>query len=151
MVATDLLVDNFTVSASHAIWSSLAVARFGRFNFQVVTGPLHREQNTSIRFVSDQSQQSSVVDVTLGEGQSAISGGARVAHDRASRNASCRSGPAWRSTKSRSVSGTSRPSISLRDWISRAISFETSCAQCSSVLKATTRSGSLYCPESDRR
>src|SRR5258707_15008492 len=37
--------------------------------------------------------------------------------------------------------------MSQRIWISRAISSETSRDQCSSVLKATTRIGSLNCPD----
>jgi hypothetical protein len=56
--------------------------------------PLDGAQDASIRFVGGQSQQSSVLDVRLGEGQSAISDGARAAHVLASRKASCRSGPA---------------------------------------------------------
>ena len=37
--------------------------------------------------------------------------------------------------------------MSERVWISRAIVFETSSDQCSNVLNATTRTGSLNCPD----
>jgi hypothetical protein len=77
-----------------AILVILAAARFDRdFDF-VVTGMLDIEQDTTIRFVREQSQQSRVLDVRLGKGQSAISDGAGVGHDYASRSVSCRSGPA---------------------------------------------------------
>jgi hypothetical protein len=41
----------------------------------IVTGRLDGAQDASIRFVGEQSQQSRILDVWLGESQSAISGG----------------------------------------------------------------------------
>src|SRR5450631_3902587 len=62
----------------------------------------------------------------------------------ASRSESCRSCPIWRSIKALIDDGISRRARSKRRMISRAISSEASSAQCSAVLNATTRSGSLY-------
>jgi hypothetical protein len=77
-----------------AILIILSAARFDRdFDF-VVTGVLDREQDASIGFIRDPPQQLSPIIVLLGESQSAVSDGARAGHGVASRNASCRSGPA---------------------------------------------------------
>jgi hypothetical protein len=90
-----------------AILVILATARLDwDFDF-VVTRVLDGEQDASIRFVGEQLQQPGVLNVRLGKGQSTVSDGARAGHGHASRNASCRSGPAKLPTKSRSVSGTS--------------------------------------------
>jgi len=73
----------------------LAVARFDRDFNSIEQGPLDGAQDASVRFVSDQPKQLSLLVVLLDEGQSAISDGAGVAHVDTSRNVSC-----WRSYRS---------------------------------------------------
>jgi hypothetical protein len=61
--------------------SCLAFARFDRnLGFRAVTCPLDRAQDTSLRFIRDQSQQLSIFLVRLLKGESPISHGARVTH-----------------------------------------------------------------------
>jgi hypothetical protein len=74
LLANDLPVLDHRRHARDVI---LAAARFDRDLDFVVTGMFDREQDASIRFVREQSQQSSVLDVRLGEGRSAIPVGAR--------------------------------------------------------------------------
>jgi len=61
--------------------SCLALARFDRnLGFRAVTCPLDRAQDTSLRFIRDQSQQVSIFLVRLLKGESPISHSARVTH-----------------------------------------------------------------------
>ena len=56
-------------------------ARLDRdFDFRAVTCPLDRAQDTSLRFIRDQSQQLSIFLVRLLKGESPISHSARVTH-----------------------------------------------------------------------
>jgi hypothetical protein len=66
----------------------------------------------------------------------------------ASRNVNCRSLPTCSSTKSASDPDSLSPASPTRRMISRAISSETSSDHRSTVLKATTRTGFRYWPES---
>src|SRR6202171_3220005 len=61
--------------------SYLAFARFDRnLGFRAVTCPLDRAQDTSLRFIRDQSQQLSIFLVRLLKGEPPISHSARVTH-----------------------------------------------------------------------
>jgi hypothetical protein len=61
--------------------SCLAFARFDRnLGFRAVTCPLDRAQDTSLRFIRDQSQQLSIFLVRLLKRESPISHSARVTH-----------------------------------------------------------------------
>jgi hypothetical protein len=64
-----------------------AIARLDRNFYFVVAGVLDGEQDASISFVGEKSQQFSPVVVLLDEGQSKVSHGAGAAHERDARAA----------------------------------------------------------------